>query len=397
VKHDPIVIVGAGPVGLVSALRLAAAGIPSVVLEKSVDIPRDLRATTFHPPTLDMIEDLGLGILEEIEALGIVTPSWQVLHLATGRRVEFPLSVVGDVTRHPYRLQCEQYKLVKALFERAQASPLIDVRLGAEVVAVEQDGSHVHVTFNEGRLTAPYAIGSDGAHSVVRQAIGLSLEGDTYPSLTILVTTAFPFEDHVPNLLGANYVWGPIDSFSMFRLREEWRCTFYPRPGQDEDIALTDDAIQERMRGIVDPGRPFDIRERRGYRIHQRIVPKYRVGRIVLAGDAAHLNAPTGGMGMNGGIHDAVNLTGKLERMLKGESDSLLDVYSDERRPVALEEIIQQAHQNRTRMQQTDVAKQLKSLDDLAAIANDPQRLRTFVLKASMLEGLRRSNMVKVA
>jgi 3-(3-hydroxy-phenyl)propionate hydroxylase len=92
-----------------------------------------------------------------------------------------------------------------------------------------------------------------------------------------------------------------------------------------------------------------------------------------------------------------VNLAAKLERILKGESDSLLDVYSDERRPVALEEIIQQAHQNRTRMQQTDVSKQLKSLDDLSAIANDPQRVRAFVLKASMLEGLRRSNMVKVA
>jgi 3-(3-hydroxy-phenyl)propionate hydroxylase len=179
----------------------------------------------------------------------------------------------------------------------------------------------------------------------------------------------------------------------MFKLREEWRCTFYPRPGQDEDIALTDEALQERLHGIVDIKGDFPIRERRGYRIHQRIVPKYRVGRIVLAGDAAHLNAPTGGMGMNGGIHDAVNLSAKLDRILRGDSDTLLDVYSDERRPVALEEIIQQAHTNRTRMQQTDVAKQLKSLDDLQAIADDPERLRKYVRKASMIEGVRRSNM----
>src|SRR5215212_6165578 len=122
-----ILVVGAGPVGLVTALRLASFGIESIVLEKSSEVPRDLRATTFHPPTLDMLEDL--GVLADIEPLGIVTPSWQVLHLATRRRVEFRMQVIADATRHPYRLQCEQYKLVKALFDRAQASPLIELRL----------------------------------------------------------------------------------------------------------------------------------------------------------------------------------------------------------------------------------------------------------------------------
>ena len=128
-----------------------------------------------------------------------------------------------------------------------------------------------------------------------------------------------------------------------------------------------------------------------------RIVPRYNVGRIVLAGDAAHLNAPTGGMGMNGGVHDAVNLSEKLRRILGGEPLTLLDTYSAERQPVAKEEIIAQAHGNRTRMQQTDVAAQLKSLGDLQAIAADPAKLRQFVMKASMLEGLRRSNMLKAA
>jgi 2-polyprenyl-6-methoxyphenol hydroxylase-like FAD-dependent oxidoreductase len=388
---ERVVIVGAGPVGLVTALRLAGFGIPSLVLEKSSDVPRDLRATTFHPPTLDMLEDL--GVLEEIEPQGIITPSWQVFHLQSGRRVVFKMAAIADATRHPYRLQCEQYKMVRALFERASKNHLIELRLGAEVTAVGQDGNSAWAQVGDQKLSGAYLVGSDGAHSVARQGIGLKLEGETYPSLTILVTTDFPFEEHIPELIGANYLWGPIDSFSMFRLREEWRCTFYPRPGQDEDIALTDAAIQERMHGILDIPRDFPLRERRGYRIHQRIVPKYRVGRIVLAGDAAHLNAPTGGMGMNGGIHDAVNLSDKLQRIAAGEGESLLDRYSDERQPVAKEEIIQQAHTNRTRMQQTDVARQLKSLDDLQAIADDPQRLRQFVLKASMIEGLRKSGM----
>lgn len=394
-----IIIVGAGPVGLVTALRLAQFGIPSVILEQSHEMPAELRASTFHPPTLDMLDTL--GVTEKIKALGVVTPSWQVLHLESGERAEFPLSVIADETNHPYRLQCEQNKLVEVLFDQVRRSDGIDLYLGAEVLSAEQDDDGVTAVARVGgeqrSFAGAYLVGADGAHSVVRRSIGLPLEGETYPSLTILVTTPFPFEDHIPLLCGANYVWGPVDSFSMFRLRDEWRCTFYPRPGQSEDIQIENTEIQERLRGVVDAADSFPIGERRGYRIHQRIVPAYRAGRIVLAGDAAHLNAPTGGMGMNGGIHDAFNLTEKLRRVWKGESDRLLDVYSDERRPVALDEIIKQAHRNRTRMQERDPSRQMAALRDLQAIASDETRLRDYVRKASMVDGLKKSNMKTLA
>ena len=101
----------------------------------------------------------------------------------------------------------------------------------------------------------------------------------------------------------------------MFRLRDEWRCTFYPRPGEP-DVELTDDVIESRMQGILERPQPYEVREKRNYKIHQRIVPDYRTGRIVLAGDAAHVTPPTGGLGMNGGIHDAVNLADKLARVI---------------------------------------------------------------------------------
>jgi 3-(3-hydroxy-phenyl)propionate hydroxylase len=391
-----VIIVGAGPVGLVSALRLATFGIRSVVLEQSVDLPTALRATTFHPPTLDMLE--ALGVDKDLEKLGVVTPSWQVLHLETGERAKFDISVIADCTRHPYRLQVEQEKLGRILFDIAGSTNMVDLRLGTEVTSVSQDSDGVTVTARCGdtvaSFTGSYLIGADGAHSIVRKSLDLPMEGATYPSLTILVTTPFRFEDHLPRLLGANYIWGAADSFSMFRLRDEWRCTFYPRPGQSEEIAVTDEAVQERLHGIFNQAAQFEVRERRAYRIHQRIVPKYRVGRIVLAGDAAHLNAPTGGMGMNGGIHDAFNLTEKIRRIFNGESADLLDVYSEERQPVALAEIINQSHQNRTRMQEKDPQLQMKSLRELQAITKDPQRLRNFVLKASMIEGLRKSNMI---
>jgi len=391
-----ILIVGAGPVGLVCALRLARAGIDCVLFEKSADLPSQLRATTFHPPTLDMLDTLGAAA--PIIAAGVTTPVWQVLHMPSGEHARFDMSVLADVTRFPHRLQCEQYRLERVLLDMACHESRIELHLGAEVLEVGQDEAGVFAVAEiEGarrRFAGAYLVGADGAHSIVRQTIGLAMEGETYPSLTILTTTSFRFDLHMPDLLGANYVWGARDAFSMFRLTDEWRCTFYPRPGQDEDIELTESALQDRLHGILPIAGDYPLNERRGYRIHQRIVPQYRVGRIVLAGDAAHLTAPTGGMGMNGGIHDAFNLSDKLCRIHSGESADLLDVYSAERQPVAREEIIQQAHQNRTRMQEKDPAKQFAALRELQAIAADPARLRAHLLRTSMMEGLRRSNMM---
>jgi 3-(3-hydroxy-phenyl)propionate hydroxylase len=276
-----VLIVGAGPVGLVTALRLAGVGIGSTILEQSRDVPHDLRASTFHPPTLDMLDEL--DVADEFISLGVVTPDWQVLHLETGQRAVFEIAVIGDCVRHPYRLQCEQHKLVKILFGRAQASLLIEIHLGMEVVSVTQDGDIATATARseqgEQKFFAPYLIGADGSRSVVRQSLDLPMEGDTYPSDTILITTPFRFEDHMPFLSGANYIWGPKDSGSMFRLRDEWRCTFYPRPGQIEEHVLTDELIQDRLHGLLAWPQPFEVWEQRGYRIHQRIVPNYRVGR----------------------------------------------------------------------------------------------------------------------
>ena len=226
-ERNSIIIVGAGPVGLVSAVCLARAGIASVLLEASPETPRDLRASTVHPPTLDMLDEI--GVAGNYIKLGVTTDTWQVIHLGTRDRVVFDLSVLKDHTRHPYRLQCEQYNLSPILFEHARASGLVDIRLGAEVTDVSQDDDKVtaRATIDgetqefEGR----FLIGADGAHSVVRRALGFPLEGFTYEHSTTLITTPFRFEDEIPELVGANYTWTRLDAGSMFRLRDEWRCT----------------------------------------------------------------------------------------------------------------------------------------------------------------------------
>jgi 2-polyprenyl-6-methoxyphenol hydroxylase-like FAD-dependent oxidoreductase len=391
-----VVIVGAGPVGLVSAVCLARSGIPSILLEASPTTPRDLRASTVHPPTLDMLDEI--DVADDYIRLGVITECWQVIHLGTRERVLFDLSAIKDDTRHPYRLQCEQYHLSPILLEHARASGLVDIHLGAEVTEVSQDDDKVvaraSVDGEPHEFEGRYLIGADGAHSVVRRSLGFPLEGFTYEHSTTLITTPFRFEDEIPELVGANYTWTWLDAGSMFRLRDEWRCTFYPRPGE-ADLELTDDVIESRMQGILDRPDPYEVREKRNYRIHQRIVPDYRAGRIVLAGDAAHVTPPTGGLGMNGGIHDAVNLADKLARVCNGESDGLLDLYTRQRRPVAVAEILAQSHQNRIRMQLWDPEQRKEAMALMRDIAADPERSKQMLLRTSMIEGLRQAAAVE--
>ncbi len=390
-EREPTIIVGAGPVGLVSALRLARMGLPSIVLEAADTFPIDLRASTFHPPTLDMLDDLGVG--ETFVAMGEKAPFWQVLDVDTGHRAVFDVGVLAGEVRHPFRLQCEQYKLTPLLHEAARATGLVDVRFGARATGVRQDADRVTVTFEQAgatrELSAPWLIGADGAHSVVRRSIGLSLEGETYPSVTVLITTPFPLERHLRDVAAANYIYTSARSGSIFKLPGEWRVTYYPHEGESEDSMLSDASVNECLNAIAPGTAPWPLTEVRAYRIHKRIAPDYRVGRVTLAGDAAHLNAPTGGMGMNGGIHDAVNLTDKLSRVIRGDSPDLIDLYTRQRRPVAKNDMLAQSDGNRKRMEDRAPARRREIIDGLRAIAADPVRHKAWVAKASMLDGLR--------
>jgi 3-(3-hydroxy-phenyl)propionate hydroxylase len=223
----------------------------------------------------------------------------------------------------------------------------------------------------------------------VREAAGLRFEGSTYPETTLLATTTFRFEDHLEGLSNVNYCWSVEGTFSLLRLPQLWRVSLYADEGESTESALTSESIQAKLQRIVQTGQPYQVLESRPYRIHQRIVDNYRKGRVVLAGDAAHLNSPSGGMGMNGGLHDAFNLCDKLVRVWHGESEDLLDQYDRQRRPIAQQQIIAQAHQNRTRMQERDPVKRRETLRSLQATAADPVRAREYLLRTSMITGLR--------
>ncbi len=385
-----VVIVGAGPVGLTLAVLLHRAGVTPAVLEAGPAIAEELRASTFHPPTLDMLDTL--GVAQPLLALGLVTPDWQVRLHETGERAVFDLSVLQGDTAFPHRLQCEQHRLSHLLLGLLPAGT---VRFGAGVAEVAQEGGRALLTLADGeRIAADYAIGCDGARSVVRRAMGLDFPGDTYPETTILATTTFPFHEHMPGLSNVNYVWTEhpafAGTFSLLRVPGRWRASLYPAPDEGIEAALDPDAVERKLQAICPkPGR-YDVPDLRPYRIHQRIAAEYRKGRLLIAGDAAHLNAPSGGMGMNGGIHDAFELAATLLPVLRGAADdALLDRYTRRRRPVAEREIIAQADRNRARMREHDPGRRRAMLEDMQALAADPPRLREHLLRTSMIAGLR--------
>ena len=201
---EQVIIVGGGPVGLVAAMRLGHYGIPVVVVEAEEQVSRALKASTFHPPTLEMLDEYGItpGLIEA----GLVAPTWQVRMHETGEFAEFDLSSLKDETAHPYRLQTEQWKLSELLLAHIREKlPAVRVLMGHPCVAVSQDADSVRVTVESPagereELSGRYLIAADGARSTVRTTLDLSFEGHTFPETTVLATTRFPFHEHIPSL-----------------------------------------------------------------------------------------------------------------------------------------------------------------------------------------------------
>ncbi len=391
-----VAISGGGPVGLCLALLLARKGVAVRVFEASPELSEDLRASTFHPPTLDMLDSI--GIADTLVDEGLVCPHWQVRMHPSGNRAVFDLSVLNDHTGHPYRLQCEQWKLSRALLAALSQEANAQVHFGTEIDTVTQDetGVTLVMTGPEGRIEhrARLGVGADGARSAVRTAMGLSLEGETFPETTILATTTFPFEDHMEGLSNVSYCWKEGGNFSLLKVPGRWRVSIYPREDLSVEQQLEPEAIQRSLQEIVARDAEYEVRESRAYRIHQRIAPTYVKGRLALAGDAAHLNSPAGGMGLNGGLHDAFELSETLAAILDGASLDLLDRYDRRRRPIAADQILAQAGQNRARMRTKDPQRRQEIMDDLQAITRDPARLKAHLLRSSMIDGLRQAEAI---
>jgi 3-(3-hydroxy-phenyl)propionate hydroxylase len=387
-QSDRVLIVGAGPAGLTIAACLAEAGLEATVLEAEPALPTNLRASTFHPPTLDMLDRF--GATQKLLEQGLIAPTFQYRTRSEGVLGEFDFGELRDVTTRPFRLQCEQYKLNFALLDYIAAVPSVDVRFDAAVESATQDEDGVTVRLANGETVAGgWLVGADGARSVVREALGIPFEGFTWPEAFLVISTPFPFEEHFKNLCLVNYFAEAEDWFFLLRAPDFWRVMVPTKDGDDEADIFAPDSVQARLHQVLPRDEPYEVAHTTLYRVHQRVAPTYRQGRGFLAGDAAHINNPLGGMGMNGGIHDAFNLGEKLVQVISGEAaPALLDAYEAERRPVALDYVNRITIANKRNLETSDPAEQAAFRAMLRETQADPAKRRRYLLQASMLASL---------
>ena len=390
---ERVLIAGAGPVGLVAANVLADAGVPVGVFESEPRLPETLRGSTFQPPTLDMLDRL--GVAAPMIEMGRKAPKVQYRD-RQGWAVEFDFGLIADCTAHPYRLQCEQFKLTRLLAERLARFPHARLEYSSPVVGVEQDADSVTVVIEGAaglrRERGSWLVGADGGRSRVRAALGLKLEGFTWEERYVVISTAFDFDRALPGICEVNYYADPEEWYMLLHVPELWRALMPVSP-QETDEAITSPAgMERRMQRICSrPGR-YDIAHCSIYAVHQRVADRYRAGRAFLAGDAAHLNNPLGGMGMNGGIHDAFSLAENLVAMLRdGKGEECLERYERQRRPIALEYINEISIANKRNLETRDPAEQRRWRESMDRTAGNRAQAREYLKRASMIASLQKA------
>jgi 3-(3-hydroxy-phenyl)propionate hydroxylase len=394
--RDPVIIVGAGPAGLALATSLVLRDVAVIVLETEPKLPHDLRAGTFHPPTLEMLEEL--GIVEQFLSIGIRVPRWQIRGRREGVIVEWDLGLIADETPYPFRFHCEQFKLTPLLLRRFQelggtvrfAHTFLDAAQDADGVAARiETPSGIEI------VRGSYLIGCDGARSLVRQTMGVSFDGFTWPERFLVVGTEY---DLAPHGFTANaYIADPVDWGAIFKMPGDtpgglWRILF-PTDAELPEEDLLDAANVERLlQNFLPRAGTWPVAAKSTYRVHQRVAGEFRTGRILIVGDAAHINNPLGAFGLNGALHGAFNLAPKLAAVWRGETDEgRLDLYARQRRAANVEFVQAQSIHNKRLLEERDPDTRAGHFDELRRIEADHAAAKDYLMRSSMIWSVRRA------
>jgi 3-(3-hydroxy-phenyl)propionate hydroxylase len=400
-KSDRVVVIGAGPVGLCLSLALAQDEIPVTLIEALGDdnfLEQVPRAGTNHPATLEMFDRIGL--YEKIEPRGIIAPVFHYWDRHENKLIAaFDHIHLKDDTRFPYVLQCERIKIVEEALKMVKAHPLIDLRLRTTFTAFEQDADSViaRVTNPEGEedvIEGRYIVSGEGARSIIRKDLGIEFEGFTYPDRTLNIEVAYDFRKH--GYAERNYISDPNEWSNLFHWKgppDRWRVHFPTAPEDDPEALQRPEALQARLQGFLPKAGDYDIVGSNLYTVHQRVATRFRVGRAILAGDSAHVNSPIGAMGMNSGVHDAINLADKLIKILRKKvGEEVLDRYERQRRHVALQHTQAETIRNKRVLAEKDPVVRRKNHEQLRRTAEDPKLARAFLLRTSLIESLREAD-----
>ncbi len=381
-----IVVVGAGPVGTVAALACARFGHNVTLIEALERVDDSPRASTTQPPTLEILAELGL--IDEYIAQGFVSRTFQFWDRPTLRLIaEFDFERLRGETPYPYVVQTEQHKLANMGIARLRAMPNAKVLMGTRVTRVLASKESVTVETDKDSFVADYVIGCDGGRSTVRKQLGIEFEGFTWPERFLVITTRFDFQAAL-GCCYRNYMAGPEEWTNLFKvagddLKGRWRAVFNTRQDESDEEALSDAAVRARLGRIHVPEGERDYLHLNLYNVHQRVAQRFRKGRVFLAGDAAHVNNPIGGLGLNSGIHEAWHLA----RLLNGgDRDANLDEYERVRRPLNIEYVQEQTIANKRRLEEREPAARQKRFEELARMADDPAAHKRFLMRASLLE-----------
>ncbi|NWF63520.1 MAG: FAD-dependent monooxygenase [Chloroflexi bacterium] len=385
----PILIAGAGPVGLSLALALARKGIPAEVFEMDAELNTQIRASTFHPKTLEMFKEW--GVVDEIIQHGYKVNRLQYWERAPRRLIaDFDYGCISDDTPYPYRLQCPQHIATRVLKPAVESTAAGKVHMGHKLIDFTDHGTHVTARFETAsgivEREGAYIIGADGSHSVVRKQLDIGFKGKTYEDRFLLIGSDLKTEDLLPGAAQVCYIFDPQEWVIILNLPDVVRVVFRMTDDENEASAMQEGNLRRRISNFFGEVPPYIIKTTQLYRVHQRVADTFRVGRAILVGDSAHNNNPSGGMGMNSGIHDAANLAEKLERIRNGEADSILDDYSNERRQYAVESVQLYTDQQYNNMVMSAEEERERRNRSLSEAARDLAKARAYLLRASMLE-----------
>lgn len=397
-----VMIAGAGPVGLLTALVLAQQGISCVVLEAESSLTLDLRAGTFHPPTLEMLNQV--GVADTMLALGIRVPRWQSSDLSFGLVAEWDLGLLKDDTPYPFRLHLEQHRLTPLLVDKLKAFPHTQVLFNHRLESLTQNADDVTVRIStpQGLETwrMPWVVGADGGRSQVRKSAEIEFAGYTWPERYSVISTPYDFGQlgYTENA----YISDPDQWVALFKMPDAgppglWRMTLPVAQDVSDEEALAGPYAQKAIRRFTraDADMTYPLVHQSIYNVHQRVAVQLRKHRVLLAGDAAHVNNPLGGFGLNSGIHDAMSLGAMLARVVQGEADeSLLDLYHRQRHTVNTEYVQQLSVKNKKNLEEKDPEQRAQRFRELQETCADPAKARAFLLNSSMVNSIARANAI---